>query len=889
MTMLNKSRLTMQILAACVAFLSSCQNDKSLSPYLPKLASLEFQVDETHRQPDSVRWGLRGWEDAADLARVPRSNTFVATFMMPELPENDRVHLQLWRDGIRTDIVPCAGSTDLTSFPKEIERDSVAYAILKMREILQAKDSVRYPDSASGARRAFAKMLVDRDAATKGALAKGLPYGIDTALLVDEICRAMASTKRSFDGLWSADHLGGDSLGWVDKIRSRVARKILEPIDSARLFPPLPVRVESPVNLAKKLVAGGDEIAIEGRFGWFPGLVSLDAFVLSGKDTVRGVFDVALDQPRRKTDTIWALAGKANIRARSKAVKGTYTLAIVARDTKGRRAVSVSPLEVVDPAPGTPRLSRIEPAGGDTILLPFEKSSLHLAFKVLNPEDLDDSKVTIGGVRATKKSATEWEGDVAVPPTGRPVIVSMRAVGKNGEPGTDYLLVVRAGDPVPPRIDSVDGSADRTVSFATTSAQVRWKASDNHKVDLVEIGGIEASELDSIYSRTVPLAIGENLIEIEAFDSSRNSTRKVTKIVRSKDDQAPLYVRDLGAHDTDIASQSVKFVLMGWQITDNHRVESVTIGGSVAERSAGFFYRVVPVETGVTKIAMVARDSSGNQSTDTVVVRKDPNPGYPVLKALPGTESRTVGFDVPELALGWQVLNPRSLRSVAINGTEIVGVDAVYSVRIALAVGDTIVRIQATDTLGASTIREVKITRKPDTLPPLVAQGRVHFSTLDGKTTAEVAWVVEDNGRLESVKIDGIPVLPVGNVYSRTFVVPSGQDTIRIEAVDAGGNSSFAKVAVDRTPDTKAPQIVAGVGAQSREVEAGTDMILVSWTVTDENDVASVTIGGQSVLGKSGVYAAYVALAVGTNAIEVVAKDATGNEASQEVKIVRKP
>ncbi|MEK7392860.1 MAG: hypothetical protein AAB214_09860, partial [Fibrobacterota bacterium] len=773
-------------------------------------------------------------------------------------------------------------------FTNEIERDSVAYAILKMREILQAKDSARYPDNASGARRAYAKMLVERDPQTKGALEKRRPYGIDTALLVDEICRTMASTKKSFDSLWSAGHLGGDSLSWIDKIRSRVARKILEPIDSARLFPPLPVRVESPVNLAKKLVSGGDEIAIDGRFGWFPGLVSLDAFVLSGKDTVRGVFDVALEQPRRKTDTIWALAGKANIRARSKAVKGTYTLAVVARDSKGRRAVSLAPLEVVDPAPGTPRLSRVEPIGGDTILLPFEKRSLHLVLKVLNPEDVDESKVTIGGMQATKKSATEWEGDVVVPPTGRPVIVSMRAVGKNGEPGADYLLVVRAGDPVAPRIDSVDGSADRSVSFATTSALVRWKASDNHKVDLVEIGGIEASAQDSIYSRTVALAIGENLIEIEAFDSSRNSTRKVTKIVRSKDDEAPRCVRDLGAHDTDIASQSVKFVLMGWQITDNHRVESVAIGGVAAERSAGFFYRIVPVETGVTKIAMVARDSSGNQSTDTVVVRKDPNPGYPVLKALPGTESKTVEFDVFELVLGWQVLNPRSLRQVVINGVVVAGADAVYSQRVALPVGDTVVRIQATDTLGASTVREVKISRKADTVPPLVAQGRVHFVTLGGKTTAEVAWVVEDNDKLASVKIDGRAVAPVGNVYSRTFDVPSGLDTIRIDAVDVGGNSAFAKVAVDRTLDTKAPQIVAGVGAQPRDVDAGTEMVLVSWTVTDDYEVASVTIGGQPVLGKSGVYAAYVPLATGINSIKVVAKDPTGNEAVQEVKIVRK-
>lgn len=877
-------------LASAGAFLalsSGCQNDTPVSQSEPRMASLTFEVKETYRQPDSARWSLRGKGDSVDLVRAPHSSVFLASFLLPEAPGGDRVSLQFWRDGIRMDVVSCAGDDDLTFSPDDVERDSVAYAILRKREALAAKEPTLYTDDAAGARRAFAKMLVEREASTKGALAKGRPFGIDTTALADEICRAMASTRKSFGDLWSSDHLGGDSTAWAAKVRSRVAAKVLGQADSLLLFPPLPVRAEVPVTLAKRLVAGGDEIAIEGQFGWFPGLVALDAFVLSGTDTVRGVFDVALEQPRRKTDTIWSLAGRANVRARSKATKGMYTLGVVVRDTKGRRAVSTTALEVVDPAPGTPRLSRIEPVG-DTVKIPFETSSLRVSFKVLNPEDLDESSVTIGGVKATKKSSTQWEGDVAVPPTGRAVIVSMRAVGKNGEPGTDYLLVVRAGDPVSPSMDSVDGSADRTVPFTTTSSLVRWKIYDNHKVDLVEIAGIEAQSKDSIYSRTVPLAVGENLIETEAFDSSSNLTRKVVRIVRSADTEAPLCVRDLGAHDTDITSQSVKFVLMGWKVSDNHRVESVMIGGVAADRSEGFHYRIVPVETGETKIALVARDSSGNQTTDTVVVRKEPNPGYPLLKAMPGTESKTVDFEVSELVLAWRILNPRSLRDVVINGVATAGSDAVYSLRVALPVGDTVVRIKATDTLGVSTIREVTVTRKTDTVAPSLAQGHIRFVNVGGKTTAEVGWVVQDNDKLESVKIDGVAVAPVGNVYSRSFEVPSGQESIRIEAVDVCGNSASDLVAVDRTPDTQAPAIVAGAGTVSREVEAGTEMALVSWTVTDDHEVDLVTIDGQQALGRAGVYAAYVPLATGANTIRIVAKDDTGNESTAEVVITRK-
>ncbi len=131
-------------------------------------------------------------------------------------------------------------------------------------------------------------------------------------------------------------------------------------------------------------------------------------------------------------------------------------------------------------------------------------------------------------------------------------------------------------------------------------------------------------------------------------------------------------------------------------------------------------------------------------------------------------------------------------------------------------------------------------------------------------------------------------MVPVGNVYSRSYEVPSGQEKIRIEAVDACGNHASDEVAVDRTPDAQAPVIQAGEGTVSREVESGTDMILVSWSVVDDHGVGLVTIDGQQALGRAGVYAAWVPLATGDNTIRIVAKDESGNESAAEVVVTRK-
>ncbi|HQF54535.1 MAG TPA: hypothetical protein PK208_05420 [Fibrobacteria bacterium] len=59
--------------------------------------------------------------------------------------------------------------------------------------------------------------------------------------------------------------------------------------------------------------------------------------------------------------------------------------------------------------------------------------------------------------------------------------------------------------------------------MTTTTFEASWKASDNEKLVSVEIGGVKVAGVDGIYSRSVPVAAGDNPISIKAVDASGNS------------------------------------------------------------------------------------------------------------------------------------------------------------------------------------------------------------------------------------------------------------------------------------------------------------------------------------------------------------------------------
>jgi len=581
----------------------SCQNTGTENVDQAQAARVSFKVDKPCHEPDSASFRSKAAFGAAELYLKPDNKTFVASFDLPAAPGGDTVYVSNWRYGLLMHVLPATGSGDLSVDTFRVVREKLALRILQAHDSLRGTDSVFFAPSRQGVRRAYARLLVEGDSALAGYPA-ARPTGLDTVAMLDDICVALARRKMSFASSYRPAFLGGDSATWRKRVLDRIASRLLTTGDSAALFPPAPVRVETEIVVKNALVAGGDESAIQGVFGWYPGMVALDAVVLNGKDTVREAFDVALLQPRNPNDTTWNLEGRATIRARAATLSGEYELRVVARDAKGNTATSKAAFKVVKPASELPRLIRLEPTGGDTVKLPFATTSVRVAFTVAKREIVKAETFTIGGAKAVRENDSVWSAVVSVPPNGVPTIVAVRVLNQDDLPGTDYLFVVRAKDTIAPRIDPSAATVGQELSFDSSSILLAWSVTDNHKLDSVVIGGAAAMEVDGNWTRRVPLAVGENVVRIEAKDSTGNRSSKEVKIVRKPDTQAPKLVSMQSAQDLEVVGETDVQVLLAWSVSDNHQVRKVLIGGEPAVRSVAgdIWSRYVIDKDGDTKV-----------------------------------------------------------------------------------------------------------------------------------------------------------------------------------------------------------------------------------------------------------------------------------------------
>lgn len=865
----------------------SCQTDPEPTD-VPQKVMMRFSDTVTYRQPDSASWEFKGKTGPTAFGAKPGTGVYTATFEVPSTPGTDTVHLSCWRYGIRGYVVPGVGSGDLTVLGERVVRDSLALDVFKQHVLDVAEEDDFFTESAQGVRRTYARLLVARDELVKG-YPDRRPYGIDSAALVDEICVAMVRAGRPFDSLYSPAALGGDRPAWVAMVGSRVASKLLSARDSLALFPPPPVRLVTPISVVRDLVAGGDESGIVGAFAWDSGMVVLDAEILKDGAVVKGLVDVAIWQPQSDAEDKWDLEGGASIRARSKTVAGEYELRITARDAKGNSAVSSVLFDVADPPAGVPRVAVLEPSGSDTIRLAFGQESIHVVARVRNPSEVKPETFTIGGVKPKQEDDSTWSADVVVPPTGVAVIVGVRVEATNGAVGSEYFLAMRAKDSQAPKFERATGAADAVVPFDSLGAYVSWTVSDNHKLGDVKIAGVSAVSLGNTWWSRVPLVVGKNVVRLEAMDSTGNKSFDSIVIARAKDLEAPRIVALEGTESQELVGEADLSVMVNWNVTDNHRVAKVEIAGEPAVHAgaSGVWFRYVVVKEGDNKIVVRAWDSTGNESADSIQIRKSVNPDHPVLKALLGTYPRTVSFETTSIELGWQVLNPKCLGAVEIAGVATSGEEGRFLRKIDLPIGDTQVVVVATDTLGNVTRASVRITRKRDTIAPECQAGPGSATIVDGKIRATVSWVVTDNHKLGSVKIEGVEATSVGNVHGRTVDVALDQEWIRIVASDSCGNQTRDSLRIVGTPDTLAPRIYAGAGANNRTVAADVSETLVSWIVDDDRDVVRVEIAGAAVDAVGTAYGRSVALATGKNTIRIDALDAAGNKSSSEVVIIR--
>lgn len=317
---------------------------------------------------------------------------------------------------------------------------------------------------------------------------------------------------------------------------------------------------------------------------------------------------------------------------------GTSAFRIVASDSAGNKAsdsivvVRAMPKDV-DP----PEITRA--SGAVSRPVPFDSSFVAVAWYVKDDRNL--ASVKIGDTLVQGEKGLYYRALPLRVDTNRVAIV---AVDSAGNSASDTILLVRRPDTTCPIVVHI-GSSDTTLPANVRFVSLSWDVRDNQSVEVGVVDGTEARKEGTIY--TVELSVFEQGrdVVLEAVDLAGNITRDTVVVKVAKDVRPPLVVRDDGTDDmvVPVGTESVE---VGWKVADDCILAGVWIDGlKVSSPNDSSFRTVVKLQGETTTIRVLAKDAAGNESTDSVVVRRagQAEPSVPGLRMWLGLESSVPG------------------------------------------------------------------------------------------------------------------------------------------------------------------------------------------------------------------------------------------------------
>jgi hypothetical protein len=495
-----------------------------------------------------------------------------------------------------------------------------------------------------------------------------------------------------------------------------------------------------------------------------------------------------------KRDSIWS-AGNVYVPV---SMTGTE---ILVRCVDGRGNPSTAVRNVKREAPADPTGARtrvVTPAAG--VPVPFDSASVIVGWIVDDPRAAVVS-AWFGGVPATLLDDSVWTLRVALLPTGVSSILPLKAVNAKGDSTFGSVSLVRAKDAIAPVLSAKFANPD-TVGFDTLSTTLSWKATDNHELASVRIDDSLVTGIDATYSTSVRLKIGSNVVRIVAADSTGNQTRDSAIVVRTKDANGPVLERLVGTKDSAVDFDTLG-ISVAWKVRDNHKLDSVRIGDSLVAGVDGIYSRRVGLAAGPNTIRIMAADSTGNRSWDSVVVVRSKDVQAPKAVRATGTADMSVPYLTQSVSVGWKVSDNLSVQSVTIGGKPVTTTDSVYSSTVALVVGRNVIRMVAADAAGNAMKDSVVVVRaNHDSIAPVIVRADALTSTrtvLNNIKTATVSWKVTDASPL-TVIINDSAVTAVAGIYTRTVSLAVGTNKIRVRATDTAKNVVWDSIQITRSP-----------------------------------------------------------------------------------------
>ncbi len=384
-------------------------------------------------------------------------------------------------------------------------------------------------------------------------------------------------------------------------------------------------------------------------------------------------------------------------------------------------------------------------------------------------------------------------------------------------------------DDVPPLISILEPTNGKVLPYDQPTTRVKVRATDASGIDSVWIGGRLASKSDSLWvidDIEVPATGMAHKIEVYARDTKGNRSGAVVEVVRlpATVDATPPDVWILEPSAGRVLTHLQSKVLVRIAAKDASGIDSVWIGGRPAAKLDTTWALEVDVPaTGADYVIVVlVRDGKANLADTSLTVRRETEPSDPtepkdeqgpVVRLVSPVSDTIVEHAVERYDVIVSATDPSGVDSVVIGGgTASRNSDGNWHRSVVLDTTGvaTSVEIAAFDSLGNVSRQIVRITRKrapggvvpEDKTPPvaLLLDGLQKNITIDDSVVGKkIGWIVTDDRRLGTVRIDRNVVTGSGGEYSVTLSNwPMGETKVVLDARDSAGNATADTVVVTR-------------------------------------------------------------------------------------------
>jgi hypothetical protein len=612
--------------AAGLVVLVACQNatDSNTNSDSPLVVTAKFPISAP-RVPDTATSFIQNDSVSNKLNCPPTSGsedstTCTATLDLPHPLGTDSVALHLWTLGVETYTLYFKESGSSTTL------DLGSHSVLSLDTLLlsgfanlPASQKSTFGTGPSGLVAYYASLILANDASFAG---KSLPVGMSIDSVKKDLVLQGIPAGKTLAQL-TALNVGLDTASIRNIAAILVQANLLKSTDTLDWFHP--VRVSAAVSIASSLTAGGGAVNVNGAFSWNPGAsVTLSRIVVrtpnpGDSSTVQLSYQFNIG----KTDTLWSLSSNLTLQAKSSASVGWDTLLIILSTDSTHSVTARVPFQVVAKDVTPPALILLSPAQ-DTAFVPNSTASFVVkALATDSGSGMDSLKIGTKTYRTAAAIAdTLWDTLSLVVGAN---VSTVQAWDHVGNTSTATVTITRAPAPVntkAPSITRVTPSQDtETVPWSTKSATLSWTITGDTTIASVTLNGHPLTGHVGLYQDTAILGMGPNLFILAAADAYGLGAFDTIRITRQADMSRPVLKRSVGTTDT-LLNEAVQKFPVSWTVTDN-ALMSVAIQDSVLSlESSGTYARTVSVAKDSQWIHVVATDSSGNQSFDSILVRK---------------------------------------------------------------------------------------------------------------------------------------------------------------------------------------------------------------------------------------------------------------------------